>query len=182
MQWPATQKSIAQHVEVQARNPAATFENAVAAVIVGTEGDEHGKLTSAATKMLQVFPQFSNDAIIYDNVVRKALVLRGVATARDAQVLSNYLGGVRGQFATQLVDMPDITIFIDGSLKLPVSRTALSKHLWIQDMGMQRFVRNRLLDRALWLIAAETPAEKADAKAIAVTDLQLRQSVRPRAE
>jgi hypothetical protein len=157
-----TRQCIAALIQNEARKATSFFDDAVAAVIAGTDAAGHNKLASAASKMLQLFPAFSNDSIIYDSVVRKALMKRNGVSESKAKPIGYYFPEVRKLFSEPMILMPNgHVISVDDYLALPVIQAELAKSGWVASHGLEKFVRSRLLDRVLWLIAAEPRPSKA---------------------
>jgi hypothetical protein len=164
-QKDSTQESACKHVEAIARAGGMSFDAAVAAVIVVTYADGHGNLKSAASKMLQLFPAFSNDSVIYDSVVRETLKARNGATKKQTEDISYYFPHVRQLLAAPLVSMPDGSLIsVNAYFERPEIKQLVANSAWVASHGLEGFVRSRLLDRVLWLIAAEPREEKVSKK------------------
>jgi hypothetical protein len=131
-----------------------TFVDAVEAVASAGKA-EFGRQLSAASKMLQLYPAFCHESVVYDNFVRKAVSNLRQIPARKTKNMADYWTQVSGLASEPLVSMPDGSRISMGQfLSLP----EVKMPAWASSESLTGFVKRRALDRALWLVFA-TPRE-----------------------
>lgn len=101
------------------------------------------------------FPQFANDSAIYDSLVRQAIVkfqlAKNEAALEDIKV---YLAARKELAKKPLIKTDAGTVItLDEYIALPKIQEYLAQHDWPTTYNLSGFVRSRLLDRALWLLA-----------------------------
>jgi hypothetical protein len=152
---------IRQAVFACAKASTATFEQAVDEVAGACEREGLGYQRSAATKMLQLFPQYSSVSAIYDDMARRTLadlhVVEGRRLSKDFRL---YLSLFEASLTMPLIATAQGAISMDDFWSHPQVRAALDKDGWL-DGGSQplaAFVKRRILDRVLWLMEIARPS------------------------
>lgn len=137
------------------------FEQAVSFVAHGVSSmmfgaSSLGVQTSAATKMLQVFPRFRDEAIIYDSMVRNTLQAIGIPRT-STESLPAYLRAVSGLLTQPLIVTSSDNISVEEYFAQSSVIKELAARPWLCDQSStnlpRRYVLNRALDRILWLYA-----------------------------